>query len=369
MAEKRLSVIWRKKGETILGFYIRPDEKSITSNTPEKVLEYVIAENGWGCVDDREKEIFVRDAKAGLVTIGIGVNTKFDDYEKWKDGDLFAREMHSVNNFKAFMYVMHPHQTTGYGWAYRVVKERPLNVSEREIINKCDELIQHNKKIDNIYYLLHMLLQFNPTIINKTSGTRGKFGRYTNDIKYYTTECKTYQEAKEYTDRIYKVISDTYQAIYEATGYKLVERTKGAELPEVFIASRTSSNLDFELKGDEKQKPLSEYYSALLSMGAIKKSNMVHDGFGVLQIPTDDSVLVQKNDVSYGPSRVHFHAYGIAGPECFKDTPDCFTISNPHNERDIDCLVVWGDTKTLVETVGIESFLTLVANKYQTNNN
>jgi hypothetical protein len=373
MASKsyRYAVLWRN-GSTKTAFYIRP-EKDKSLSSPESVLGYIIKSTSWGGVDVNDKDKFVRDAQHGLVTIASGYNVKADDSKQWKMGDLYSSEMHSVNNFKVDVREKVLGGYTGWGWQYKICKERPLNETEMKVVKECDKIMKSQKEIDNIYYLVMLLFRSHPNIASSRPGQREDYGRYVSAIDYDTKRFITYQESQNEVDKLKDNIIDSYNKIVEVTGKKLLH--KNIELPEVFVSSRFISNDRFDIDTKGNNKELASVYNELLKTGALQKFNEVHIGStstDYKQIPTDDSVIMfwqgdecYNNDIQIDFSKRHLDA------SVFEDIPDCITLGHATSKgvRVVTFLIAWGNTKTLIETLGKDNFVKYLVSKVKTNEN
>jgi hypothetical protein len=350
----RQAVVW-VDDNNIHAYYVSQNESGSFA-TPEVVIEYITRETGWRAIGDDKKEKFILDAQRGLVTVASGYNVKAEDDNQWKVGDLYSRDMHSVNNFSTDMErVKTIDGWRGYGWCYKVVKERPLNDSELNVIKKCQDQIKHNKEIDKIYYLVSLLLSKGSHIKHSSLGT-GNFGRVTSYMEFDTRDCFTYQSAQNKVKTIQDSVSMAYNTVVKVTGQKLLKND--IELPEVFISSRYMANKDFVVSPAVETKDMATIYQELLQTEAIHKfiTKSIKD---YKYIPSDDSVIVMGNLYTTHRNAADLTSHHITSQH-FLDVPDCIVIGD---EKCIDFVIVWGSTKAIVEALGINNFIKYIATK------
>lgn len=373
----RYAVLWRKNDQTIKGCYITQDPKH-ELGTPEKALQYAIESTSYNFVRDNEVDQFIRDAKNGAVTIAMGYNVKSDTIDNAPTGTLYSSDMHSVNNTYTDIYIKNKTKGGyyGYGFSYMIDSERPLNASEMKVIIECENTVHRFKEVDNLYYLVMLLLRQYNTEVYMSGDDCEDYGRYVNDTKFNTKKYKTYETSQAVIEHIKNSITESYNNVVEITGQRLL--CGEAELPEAFIASRIISNKDFTVdQPDKNTKDMATIYGELMKAGNLTKkiissrgdSNSM-DNFSLQQLPHDESVAILGYDSSLDYN-ISFNRYDIK-PSAFENIPDCILFITEYPKDDVyrrderlDGVVVWGNTKILIETLGLDSFIKYIKSQQQ----
>lgn len=371
MVKARQAVMWIRGSTQTTCFFIRPEGTTDTTSA-EGVIQYIMKESNWGCVDATDKSKFIKDALSGRVVIATGKNIKREEY-KFQGGELYTSGMHSLNNFKEAVYTAQAGGSSGYGWAYLIQKQRALNESELNTVKEIQKTMEDFNRIDRVYNLIRTALALKQydLPLRFIGGEGDDYGRKLYEFDYYTSKCHNYPLLNKTVESIDKVVTDMYNIIKDLTGYDVIYDGEDCktELPESFMCSRYASNKNIFVRENGKEhKSMAEVLDRLIADNVIPKVNCVEHYNDKIPLIEDDSILIlsgndynTSGDLNYRD--FHLHA------DYFKDLPECMVVaekneSYQHGDYDyFQYLVLWGDSKTTYEMMGASAFFKLVTKK------
>lgn len=368
---KRLAVYWNCSDPTNqLCWYV-----DANSGTTVGVIEDILKNNCYGCLDYSEKQEFIKDALNGKVLIVEGTNKKYESFEENKTY-TYGREMHSVNNYKSSVKTKVPGvDNWEYGFKFVFEKSTKLKEEELEVIKTASKHIEKNIKIDKVFEFFCLLLitkakRFSLPIFYSTAD-KGQYGRTRQNIEFNTLWTHTYESSKNLIDTIDRTIEEIYKVTKELYGcglmydYKEFDDEVGPlnEAPEILLSSRRLYNEALINSGDLNQVTNEERIKYLLEHKIIDKININndHENCRLWYCLQDDTTLIVENkhySCTNEPNVIDFSESNMDDVSNFADLPDCLVVSDYNNI--VDHLILYGDSKVLYEALGGKEFLNIV---------